>query len=350
MPTDKLISFVIIAYRQERFIRACMEGAFAQTYPGPMEIVVCDDHSDDSTWEVIQQTAAAYQGPRPLVIHRNPVNLGINGNTNQAMALAKGDFVIFLGGDDVSLPGKTEKVVDRWLDGAMGVFNNAIIMDGDGRQGVARDNEATVRPFTLEGMVSYGNHGGRGPGFSWDKKIFTVFGPLPEKPVGEDAFVAFRAALLGRLDYILEPLDLWRHHGNNTTFVLQKSPFSRLQKKTQDSKHKQYFMDMFSAWFIDLETAEKAGVITPQRASWAKDLVQFHYRRVQCRLESRWPFIKNMILIWRKRNKLAGKAFWHLMIVEISQSPWLFWPLWVFFRPIKWIKGRATRSGVMGGL
>lgn len=46
MADKLLISFVLIAYNQERFIREAVEGAFSQTY-SPLEIILSDDASSD---------------------------------------------------------------------------------------------------------------------------------------------------------------------------------------------------------------------------------------------------------------------------------------------------------------
>ena len=61
-PSNPLISFVLLAYKQEKYIREAVEGAFAQTY-SPLEIILSDDASPDGTFEIIQEMAAAYQGP-----------------------------------------------------------------------------------------------------------------------------------------------------------------------------------------------------------------------------------------------------------------------------------------------
>ena len=54
-----LLTFALAALNQERFIREAVEAAFAQTY-SPLEIILSDDCSDDRTFDIIREMAAAY--------------------------------------------------------------------------------------------------------------------------------------------------------------------------------------------------------------------------------------------------------------------------------------------------
>lgn len=71
-----LISFALLAYKQEQYIREAVEGAFSQTY-SPLEIILSDDCSPDRTFDIIQEMAAKYTGPHKVVLNRNPQNFGI---------------------------------------------------------------------------------------------------------------------------------------------------------------------------------------------------------------------------------------------------------------------------------
>ena len=55
-----LVSFTILCYNQEAFIREAVEGAFSQTY-SPLEIIISDDCSKDQTYEIVKQMADAYR-------------------------------------------------------------------------------------------------------------------------------------------------------------------------------------------------------------------------------------------------------------------------------------------------
>ena len=82
-----LVTLFVMAYRQERFVRAAVEGALAQTY-SPLEIILSDDNSPDGAFAIMEEMAAAYDGPHRIRLNRNPANLGIVGHVNRLAALA----------------------------------------------------------------------------------------------------------------------------------------------------------------------------------------------------------------------------------------------------------------------
>src|SRR6056297_466684 len=94
-----LVTFAVIAYNQERFIREAIEGAFAQTYQ-PLEIILSDDCSPDSTFEIMQEMAAAYGGPHGVILNRNQSNLGIVPHIDRVMTIVTGEFIVINAGDD----------------------------------------------------------------------------------------------------------------------------------------------------------------------------------------------------------------------------------------------------------
>jgi len=109
-----LVSFVLLCYRQERFIREALEGALAQTYQ-PLQIVVSDDASPDNTYNLVLERAKHYKGPHKIILQQNKENLGLTGNFNEALHLASGELVVMAAGDDVSLPERTARIVARWV-------------------------------------------------------------------------------------------------------------------------------------------------------------------------------------------------------------------------------------------
>jgi glycosyltransferase involved in cell wall biosynthesis len=97
------ISVHIIAYNQKDYIGEAIDSALAQDYPN-LEVVVADDASSDGTAEIIADYARNHPGRVIAVL--NPKNLGITGNSNAGLRACSGEFIAFLGGDDILLPGK----------------------------------------------------------------------------------------------------------------------------------------------------------------------------------------------------------------------------------------------------
>ena len=116
MADRPLVTLFVLAYRQQGFVRAAIEGAFAQTW-SPLEIILSDDASPDDTFRVMQEMAAAYSGPHEVVLNRNEKNLGLTAHVSRVMALATGGFVVQNAGDDVSHPERVARLVPVWQAG-----------------------------------------------------------------------------------------------------------------------------------------------------------------------------------------------------------------------------------------
>lgn len=88
-----------------RHLAAALESALSQTY-GDFELLLVDDVSTDGSFDVI----AGFSDPR-LRIHRNEQRLGIPGNWNRCLALARGQYVKFLFQDDLLAPRAVEMLM-----------------------------------------------------------------------------------------------------------------------------------------------------------------------------------------------------------------------------------------------
>src|SRR4051812_37908507 len=101
--TRPLVSYIVVSFNQERFIREGVESALAQTY-SPLQIIISDDASTDNTYAIIQSIHNSYSGRHQVSIRRNPANLGIGPHINELVKLCKGSLVVISAGDDISLP------------------------------------------------------------------------------------------------------------------------------------------------------------------------------------------------------------------------------------------------------
>ena len=102
------VSIHIISYNQQDFIAEALESALAQNYPN-LEVIVSDDGSSDSTPAIVGDFASRH--PDRLVALLNPDNLGITRNSNRGLRACTGEFISFMGGDDVLLPDKISRQV-----------------------------------------------------------------------------------------------------------------------------------------------------------------------------------------------------------------------------------------------
>lgn len=214
-----LISFVIVAYKQERFIAEAVMGAFSQTY-SPLQIILSDDCSPDRTYDIIEQIVKEYTGPHKVILNRTPHNLGLSGHINEVVKLATGELIVAAAGDDISLPERVEYVVRAYLQSnreGKSIYSNAIIIDSNGqREGLYLGPSIPLSTSLLD--IAKQSGGVLGCTHAWHKDVFDLWGPMDSEVTREDAVIPFRSALLGKVIYINVPLVLYRRHDNNIHF------------------------------------------------------------------------------------------------------------------------------------
>ena len=124
-------------YRGAPWLAACLGSATAQT-ERDLEIVVCDDASDDDTVAIAQRVAARDARVRVIA---NEKRAGLAGNWNRAMAAARGEWIKLLCQDDAIAPTCVERMVAAAAGGAGLVICERIVEMAPGT------DEATRRFF-----------------------------------------------------------------------------------------------------------------------------------------------------------------------------------------------------------
>jgi glycosyltransferase involved in cell wall biosynthesis len=216
--TDRpLVTFAVIAYNQERFVREAVEGAFAQTYE-PLEIILSDDGSSDRTFEILQEMAAAYDGPHKVMLNRNEPNLGLVPHVNRIFEMSSGELICVTAGDDISIPSRVVRLFDEWyysyprpflIHSRVTKIDDAGNAQGDFRPDDSLRGNKILRLFDL--MESQKN--GIGATFCTDRRVYEHFRELPNFCQIEDRPLFFRAAALGPVHYIDAPLVMYRLGG-----------------------------------------------------------------------------------------------------------------------------------------
>jgi glycosyltransferase involved in cell wall biosynthesis len=95
-----LVSAIVPVYNGERFLKAALDSALAQTCQD-IEIIVIDDGSTDSSGAIADDYAARHPG-KFVVIHQP--NGGLVVARNAGLAVARGRYVALLDADDEWLP------------------------------------------------------------------------------------------------------------------------------------------------------------------------------------------------------------------------------------------------------
>lgn len=124
-----LVSVIMLSYNHEKYLADAIESVLNQTIHD-LELIIVDDGSTDRSRHIIKEYSAKDARLRPFF---HEANMGISRSANDCLKKATGEYVGFIGSDDLWLPHKTEKqlkVVER--DPERIVWSEGQIIDGDG--------------------------------------------------------------------------------------------------------------------------------------------------------------------------------------------------------------------------
>ncbi len=124
-----VISVIVPAYNQSRYLGAAIGSALAQTY-ADLEVIVVDDGSTDKTREV----ALGFVDSRVRYVFQE--NQGLSAARNTGIRHATGKFLTFLDSDDLFLPEKLSVLLGAFeKNQALGfVAGQAVLIDEQGRE------------------------------------------------------------------------------------------------------------------------------------------------------------------------------------------------------------------------
>ena len=207
-----LVTFALISFNQEEHILEAIQGAFSQTY-SPLEILISDDCSTDRTYQIIKKMTNAYKGPHKVTCSRRANNLGVAEHINKINFLANGELIVVAAGDDISMPERTQRLVDEYLSShklANYFFSSAqeIMLDGTivgvvnspGNKNLTSKLKAALSPYPVA----------IGATQAWTKLLASSFSPLGSGVWAEDQILGVRGLLLGPILYVDEPLIYYR--------------------------------------------------------------------------------------------------------------------------------------------
>jgi glycosyltransferase involved in cell wall biosynthesis len=314
-----LITFFVVAYNQERFIREAVEGAFAQTYT-PLEIILSDDCSPDRTFEIMEEMAAAYRGPHRLVLNRNKKNLGIGGHLNRIIEISHGEILIPAAGDDISFKERTERVFQCWIESsatAFSIYSNIREIDSSGAHGeLWNPGVPPTHATTLQIAIERSCFWLWGCSHAYHRKVFEVFGPVDEGVIQEDDVIPFRSILLGKIGYIPEPLVYYRRHDNNI-WGPKLGAVPSMKKRCQILAGDRA---KFLTWLQDLRKATVLGIIPREESEKLQDsVIELLRDRSGEHQFYRSPFPRSLFLLLRR---YLG---WKRVYREILTPLWRLW-------------------------
>lgn len=103
------VSIIMGIYNCAATLSEAIDSILMQTFED-WELIMCDDGSTDDTYQIAKQYQECVSSK--IVLLQNNQNMGLNYTLNCCLAVASGQYIARMDGDDISLPTRLEKEVD----------------------------------------------------------------------------------------------------------------------------------------------------------------------------------------------------------------------------------------------
>ena len=187
MREPELFSVIILAYRNEQYLRCAVDSVLAQDYPA-LELIGVDDGSPSFDRAGVEAYIAAHQGPnlQRALVYQNPENLGTVRSINRALERSEGRYLKLLGADDALYDGQVlsnaQKALEASPDGIIttrimkcgpDLAPRSLFRDGFARALPQRSPEEVFRRLCVHNEIV-------GVGVFFTRAFYARFGPFDE--------------------------------------------------------------------------------------------------------------------------------------------------------------------------
>lgn len=210
MKASVKVSVLIPIYNVEPYIGRCVESLFTQTYT-QAEYIFVDDCSPDGSVQILRQTMTRYPDVAERVtIIRHERNMGLGQTRQDALDVARGEYVTIVDSDDYVSPRMLEILVARAEQTGADIVDGAYRQVGCRHEHLRRPvhkSDETFRRLLLCGKAS---------GFVWGKlyrrSLFTDYDIRfrPDICYAEDYAKCGPLYLVGRRAYTDECIYYYR--------------------------------------------------------------------------------------------------------------------------------------------
>lgn len=304
------ISVVMTTYNGARFIREQLESVLAQTVL-PSEIVIVDDRSTDSTFEILQEYAADYSFIR---IFRNNQRVGAHQNFRKAFMYASCPIIAPSDQDDVwdknHLKTMLELLIGKNVDF---VYSQDKVLWEDGSTSDYYQEMPPMRDLIWCNRM-------RGHTFLFRKKMLIVFQRAEYLPF--DHALALEACMGNNFGHSNEVLTLWRRHKSACTTAFSSNSELVIEDVPRRKKLMYAFLHLSDEKSLPIQrNFEQIAAILSAYSSYRRYYKVCKSMAKQTRMSMLWASISNACIQKYDGNMKSRIA--HLLWA--MRYPWIFW-------------------------
>jgi glycosyltransferase involved in cell wall biosynthesis len=198
-------------YNGERFIHEQLASIVGQLSSDD-EIIVVDDVSSDRTLAIVEN----FRDPRIRIVQQER-NSGVIKTFNRALEAASGDIVFLADQDDIWRADKVSKIKEKFLASpeVSLVLSDSFIIDADGN--VTAESRFKTTKFHPGAVRNFIRNQYLGCAMAFRRSILRHCLPFPADIPMHDMWIGIVNQLVGKTEFIDEPLMSYRRHDSNAS-------------------------------------------------------------------------------------------------------------------------------------
>ncbi len=215
-----MVTVLLATYNGERYLAEQIESLLSQTF-NDFNIIIRDDGSADATNRIIDEYVSRFP-EKVSKITGSPTGAASK-NFFELLKAVNSGYVMFCDQDDVWLPEKIEKTYKKMVEVEAANEGKPVLIHSnlkvaDGALNVISDSFFEFQAISpercaLNNLLVQNNV--TGCTLMMNPPLLALAKRQPESCAMHDWWVALISALFGVSDYIMEPLMLYRQHGDN---------------------------------------------------------------------------------------------------------------------------------------
>lgn len=215
------ISVCIATYNGEKYIKEQLDSILNQLKSDD-EVIISDDGSIDNTLSLIED----YRDKRIKLLHHLPkkgkYKFSLTTyNFENALQMAKGEYVFFADQDDIWRENKVTECIKKMQQGYDLVLHDATVIDE--HENVIFESYFKVNRSHQGLMENIINNSYLGCCMVINRKYLNKILPFPETPIPHDLWIGMLYGYYGKVFFLEQKLLFYRRHGGNVSPSSEKS-------------------------------------------------------------------------------------------------------------------------------